>query len=232
MAWFKSREDKLKAKLEVIKAKEKARKDQADKEKELGKLKQQIERSDKYEEQLAAKPAGSKSFSHVENAGKIAQIKDRLWPERSYIINMELRNGMHDTFLISTKKNYFKYMGGTYVIDPQLQHFHVASRTYALDYHQDIPLPIKREIPVKDIQKTIKELGRIDPDQLTTAMNPLSLEAFIEGRVIEQLMKAQDIEAFFKNMRIIFIANLILSALTFFVLVKSTGMLDNLKLPF
>ena len=93
-------------------------------------------------------------------------------------------------------------------------------------------MPMKREFPVKDMKAAIKQLGSIDPEQITTATNPAALESFMEGKVIEQLMKAQEIDAFFRQMRIIFIVGLILNLLTFLILVKTTGMLDNLSLPF
>lgn len=197
---------------------------------DIKKLEKQIKEAQDYETSIKTLPENSKERTHVR--GVKAKVMDRVKPERTYLINMELRNGMHTTLSINTSKNHFKYAGGVYVIDPQMQYFHVASRTYALDYHQDFTLPIKREFDVKGIQATIKQLGRIDPEQITTATNPSALESFMEGKVIEQLMKAQDIDAFFKQMRLIFIIGLVLNALTFIILVKSTGMLDNLKLPF
>lgn len=195
------------------------------------KLKQRIESSDKYEEAIKKLPEGSKSFSAVQNAGTLNKAKDRLWPERTFLINMELRNGMHVTFMLSIRKNFFKYMDGTYVIDQQCQYYNVSAKSYCLDYHQDLPLPLKREVPVKEIQKTLKELSKIDPEQLVTAMNPYSLEAFIEGRVIKQLMEAQNIDAFFKNMRIIFIVILAECTIHLLLFIKASGMLSAIKLP-
>lgn len=198
---------------------------------DLLRMRKRIEASDAYEQQIAKLPENSKSFNAIEKSGIINKTKDRLWPERTYLINMELRNGMHKTFMISITKNFFKFMDGTYIIDPQMQYFNVDARTYSLDYHQDLPLPLKREVPVKELQKTIKELSKIDPDQLVTAMNPLSLENFIEGKVIEQLMKAQEIDAFFKQARLIIIIILVEVTAILLYLLKVTGAFSNIKLP-
>ena len=199
---------------------------------DLLRMRKRIQASDAYEEQINKLPENSKSFNAISNAGIINKVKDRMFPERTYLINMELRNGMHKTFMISITKNYFKFMDGTYIIDPQMQYFNVDARTYSLDYQQDLPLPVKREWPVKEIQKTIKELSKLDQEQLVTAMNPLSLDHFIEGKVVEQLMKAQEIDAFFKQMRLIFIVMLIIQIIHFLLFIKASGILDGLKLPF
>lgn len=196
---------------------------------QLLKIRKQLEEATSYNHKINSDEY--KDHNAIKESGIVNRTKERLWPERTYLINMELRNGMHKTFMVSTKENYFKFMGGVYVIDQQLSYFNVSSKTYCLDYHQDIPIGIKREVPVKDIQKTIKELSKIDADQLVTAMNPLSLEAFMEGRVIEQLMKAQEIDAFFKNMRIIFIIILCVSIAHFLLFMKAAGMFSSIKIP-
>jgi len=192
--------------------------------KEILALKKQIAASDKYDESLENLPKKATKFDHIKKAGRMDKIKDRLWPERSLLINMEMRNGMHNYFIINTKNNYFKYAGGTFVIDPQLKYFVVSARTYALDYHQDCSIPIKREIPIKAIEKTIKHSGLTDVESAT---NPSTLEAFIEGKVIEQLMKAQAIDEFFKKIDMKTWIILLLVALNFILIIYTSGMLKN-----
>ena len=122
-------------------------------------------------------------------------------------------------------------MGGIYIIDQECQYYNLNAKVYALDYHQDLPIPVKREIPVKELKSTLKELSMIDKDQLVSAVNPKSLEAFIESKVIEQLMKAQEIDAFFKQYRMLLIVSIIINAIVLLIIVKATGILSNVKIP-
>jgi len=166
------------------------------------------------------------------NLVKKQKKKDRLvrWyrPQCAYLINMELRNGDHTTFLINTAKDHFTYMKAKYVIDSNLKHYNINAKMYSLDYHQDFSLPIKRVFNVSSIKKAIKSTDMIDVELAT---NPSTLEGFVESNVAKQVMKSAGVEEFLKVMRTMVIVNVILSALTFMIIVWSTGMLQGLKVP-
>lgn len=196
---------------------------------DLGKIEESIALELKKLEEL---PPKSKKYDAVKKSGWPSRIKDRFAPQRTYVMHFELRNGMHTSFTVTTKENSFDYMGGTYIIDPECMYFDISSKAWNLDYHQDLSLPIKREIPVKQLKTAISELGKIDQDMVVAAMNPSSVKEFIISKVIEQMLKAQDIGEFFKQMRVIFILILVTVIIHFLLFMKASGMLSNLSLPF
>lgn len=155
-------------------------------------------------------------------------LLDKKFPEKTLLINMELRNGMHRTFMICTQKNHFKFMGGTYLIDTNLKYYLIDSKIWCLDYHQDMTLPIKRQIPTSEIQKAIEASGICEVESAT---NPSILEQFIKSKVAEGVMKGQAIDEFLKAIRLMLIITCVAVLIHLALFVFKTGMLQGVKIP-
>jgi len=155
------------------------------------------------------------------------RLKVRFKPKTSYVINMELNNGMHVTFVTTTKKQSFRYLKKDYIIDDDLKYYNVSFKNYALNYHQSLALPVKQKIPLNTIKKTLSSVNT----EVETAVNPSTLKSFIESEVIEKVMRGQEIDAFFKRIMVLLIITMIAGLITLFLFVKSSGMLENLNLP-
>ena len=176
---------------------------------------------------LTVVPEESK-VHEVKPAG-IEKVKDRIWPERTFLIRMEMRSGDHTEFKKTIKESFFKYLGGTYLVDESLKYYVISSKCYALDYHQDCCLPIKRRIDVKKIKETINMSGSLECGAST---NPSTLDQFVESKIAEGVMKAQAVDEFLKGIKIMIIIILILGVIHFLLFIKASGMFSNIKMPF
>ena len=151
--------------------------------------------------------------------GKWKRWRLKLQPEKSYLINMELRNGNYSTFVVYTAKNTFTYMKGEYIIDDEMKYYDVSSGLYCLDYHQDLSLPIKRKIPFNDIRKVITATGLTEVE---TAINPISLKHFQESNLIQGVMKGQELDEAIKQLKLLAIISAVASAgIAIYLIVKS-----------
>jgi len=152
-------------------------------------------------------------------------FKKKFYPNQVLLINMEMRNGKHDSFIIRANATSFKFMNGLYVIDNELKYDHLATGLYALDYHQDCALPIKRNIPINEIAKTLEASGI---SEVEYAVNPSTLERFLVAKIAEGIMKGQQIDEYLKQMKLILIITMVSSVIMLALFVIKTGMLKGI----
>jgi len=160
----------------------------------------------------------------------IKGMKNRLlsnaFKNKTFIANFCLRNGKHTTVLVRSTKNYFKYLGGTYIIDDTLAYDNISSKFLMLDYHQDFCLPIKREIKWNDIQDAIEASGRYEIESST---NPSALTKILEADIGGGVARASSMPDFIKQMKLfVIIAALSSTAMLLLFMIKS-GMLNSIK---
>jgi hypothetical protein len=186
-----------------------------------------MERIDKLNQDLQALPYNAEK--HEVKVKGITKIKDKFRPECTFLIRMELRTGDHTEFKINVKEPFYKHLGGTYLIDESLKYYVLSSKCYALDYHQDCCLPIKRAINVKQINEAMKLSSSIECGSST---NPSTLDQFVESKIAEGVMKAQAVDEFLKTLKIMVIIVLIVSLIHFLLFIKASGILKNIKMPF
>jgi len=148
--------------------------------------------------------------------------------KNALIINMELRNGNHRIFHVKTNDKGFDYDGGHYLLDEQCKYYNIDLKDYMLDYHQDFALPIKRRMPINAVNKQFKNLE--NEIELTT--NPSILKIFVTSQIAEAIMKGAEIDEFFKKIYLFLIVNTVMVAIILFIVVKGSGMLDKVNLPF
>lgn len=159
---------------------------------------------------------------------KTRKVMDRTkayWsPKRKILINMELRNGDHTSFIRIPKTNSFKFEGGTYIIDPSYKYYHIASKTYALDYHQDCCIPIDRSVKIKAVKEAID-----NKSEISLALNPRVLKEFVDSKVAEGVMRGQQIEEYIRKYVFWGVVGTIASVCTFLLLLYTSGVLDSLS---
>jgi len=164
---------------------------------------------------------------HEPKGGTVVKVKNRYFPERTFLINMELRNGDFTQFILNTKENFFDYLGGQYILDESMKYYIISAKKYAFDFHQDFSLPIRRHIDVKKINETMEVSGIIDCGAST---NPSTLSQFVKAKIAEGIMKAQEIDQFFKSIKFTVIIGCIASVLTFLLLLQTSGALKGLSM--
>ena len=156
------------------------------------------------------------------------KVRTKFANTKTFLINMELRNGKHRTFLVTTKKQYFNYLGGSYIIDVNLMYDNVDSKYYCLDYHQDFALPILRKLHFKEVQEAIESSRTYE---IENATNPTLLARVLEANMGEGVAKASQIPDFIKQMKLLLIIGTISSVIMLLLFVFKTGMLKGMKIP-
>jgi len=166
-----------------------------------------------------------KSKVHKPKKDTKTKIKNAYFPERTFLINMELNNGDHTQFFISTKEDHFKYLDNLYVLDESMKYYVISAKSYAFDYKQNFCLPLKRDWDIKQLNEAISSSGIIECGAST---NPTTLDQFVKSKIAEGIMKAQEIDAFFKSVKFIVIVTMIVSIVTLLLLLQSSGALKNI----
>ena len=138
---------------------------------------------------------------------------------------MELNSGMHDEFMISLNSDHFIYLKGKYYIDKEMMYYVSSAKTYAIDYHQSCSMPIKRELPLDELKGTI---DAVDPNFIIHSMNPQLLEKFAESSVMEKMMKAQEMDEVFKQIKLFLILTFACSVIHLIIYLNDSGALNSI----
>lgn len=144
-------------------------------------------------------------------------------------ITMELNNGDYIQFLADAGKSDFKYRGKTYIIDENLKYFMSSSRLYFIDYHENFTLPIKRKIPLKEIQKSMTS-EKYSQENIYYATNPKTLENFLTSSTIEKILSGAKLDEWLRQMRLMIIIILIVAVLHMVLFAVKSGMLAKVKI--
>lgn len=113
-------------------------------------------------------------------------------PNRRVGVNLELNNGVHALFGVYEQGEGFKYRDKKYLFDIKSKYWVVGLNMNFYDFHEDICLPIKREIPSDIIKTTIEQN---DINEVAYAINPATLERFERSKIAEGIMKGQAIDS-------------------------------------
>jgi len=144
------------------------------------------------------------------------------------LVNMELNNGDFMMFVADAKEGGFKYKDKTYVIDDSYKYFVHGSKLYCLDYHESFSLPIKRKLPLKELQKGFKA-GNFSQEEITYATNPEALEAYLVGSTIKKVMSGAEFDKWMRQVRLISIIILIIVTVHLLLFAQKSGMLSNIN---
>jgi len=155
-------------------------------------------------------------------------FKEKYFPTRTVIANIELFNGMHHTLLVIESSGGFTFRSGKYLFDNESKYYNIQSCTYCYDFHEGFCLPIKRIIPINKIKKVIESAGLTEVEYAT---NPLTLERFIIAKIAEGVMKGQAIDEAIKRITLMMIIILIAVIGHLLLFMFKTGMLSNVNIP-
>lgn len=155
-------------------------------------------------------------------------LKGLLIKSPYYLINMQMRNGMHRSFVISTRKSSFSFQRGTYIIDTEARYYSIDNKRFALDYHQDIATPLHRNVDVNEIKKALQN---DEEYEVENAINPFILQEFMISKVAEGVMRGQAIDEYLRRMKMMILITMIASILSLLLGLVGGGMLNGLNLP-
>jgi hypothetical protein len=185
-------------------------------------------------EVLNKKLKGSRPFQYIEEmdiqkrAGRIRKIIN-WWKKgrtkRVVMVNMELKNGNHRSFIVYTSENGFSYNKARYLFDNESSYYNVDFRFWCFDYHEDFVLPIKKTVPIKEI----KDMIDMDYHEISHSVNPNTIENFIVSEIAKNIMSGASVWEFLRNARLIWVVELILGIVNFLLLLNLSGVFDKLK---
>lgn len=164
------------------------------------------------------------------------RIKNLFFFSPQYLINMQMRNGMHRQFFVATRSNEFRFLGGAYVIDTEHRYYNVDAKSYAFDYHQDFTLPIMRNIKPNELKESLTK-GEEGEDgeegyEVENAVNPYTLKEFLESKIAEGVMRGQNIDEYLRKMFMMVMISMFGIFLLVVISVTQSGVLDGLSIPF
>jgi len=160
---------------------------------------------------------------------------------------------MHRQFLVIENDGGFRYQNKKYIFDNESKYFVIDAKLWAFDFHEayvmpikrkvklstkktitieeDLGFPIKREIPITQIRKTLEHASI---SEVEYASNPSTLERFIVARIAEGIMKGQQLDEWMKQLKLFLIITMVAGIIHLILFMFKTGMLSNIgsNLPF
>lgn len=102
-------------------------------------------------------------------------------------IKMELDAGGVQQGRVDLEGEEFYFNGLPYIIEDKYKYYDFTLGGFCLDYHEGFSLPIQRRFPLNAIRRAFKE----DKDGyiIEYAVNPVTLGTYLEGNVIEQMIR-------------------------------------------
>lgn len=141
-------------------------------------------------------------------------------------VNMELRNGMHIQFVAYISHPYFIWKKGLYIIDDELKYWNSTVGMFAIDYHQDLSLPIKKKVNVNEIKHTVESVGGFEVE---TALNPHSLKQWLESDVVQKIIKGQELDQFMRRLMTISIIGALAAIAMLLLFMWKSGMFEQIQ---
>jgi hypothetical protein len=158
-------------------------------------------------------------WTKIKNWWKLRKIS------RAILINMEMKNGNHRSFVAHTSSSGFEYNKRRYLFDNESSYYNVDFGLWCFDYHEDMTIPVKRTIPVLEIKDSVTANNK----QIEHAINPATIEEFIVSEVAKGIMQGQAIGEFLRQARMLWIISLIVGVIDLLVLLWHSGVFDKIK---
>lgn len=177
----------------------------------------------------------AKPFNPVKTGSKFS-IKywkkfftEKLFMDRTILINMELSNGFHKLFMVVERNQGFKYKSKSYVFDDESKYYVMDAKLWCYDFHENFTIPIKRIIPIAAIKK-VMESGNIT--EVENSTNPATLDRFLKAKIAEGIMKGQQLDIVLKQLKLLGIIIMLTVIIHLILFLFKTGMLESIKVPF
>jgi len=152
--------------------------------------------------------------------------KYKLWskyhPLSTIKVNMELSNGEVFPFVVKLHNNGFVFDNGWYIIDEKYKYYDNNAKLWAFDFHEELCFPVDKRIKISDVKKDIYES---DDVELETAINPKSLQKFMESTVIQKLLAGAEMEDSLRKMKMYMIIILVITGVSLLLMLNMSGIL-------
>jgi len=153
-------------------------------------------------------------------------FKYKLWskyhPLSTIKVNMELSNGEMFPFVVRLTNNGFVFDNGWYIIDEKYKYFDNNAKMWCFDFHEELCFPVDKKIKISEIKKKIYEDGDVE---LETAINPKSLQKFMESTVIQKLLAGAEMEDSMRKMKMYMIVTMVITGVTLLLTINASGLL-------
>jgi len=139
-------------------------------------------------------------------------------------VNMELTNGECFPFVVKLKDGGFIFDGGWYIIDEMMKYYDNNAKLWSFDFHEELCFPVDKRIKINDIKSKIYES---DDVELETAINPKSLQKFMESTFIQKLLAGAEMEDSMRRMKMMMIIIIVVTGITLLLTLKVSGILGG-----
>ncbi len=150
------------------------------------------------------------------------RLMSKYHPLSTIKVNMELTNGEVMPFVVKLENGGFKFDNGWYIIDEKYKYFDNNARLWCFDFHEELCFPVSKKINLSEIKKAIYEGNDVE---LETAINPKSLQKFMESTVIQKLLAGAEMEDSMRKMKMYMIITMVITGVTLLLVVNSSGLL-------
>lgn len=178
---------------------------------------------------LKNKPVQKHDFNS--NKSKFFQFLDRRKTKKALkkqyskiMINMELENGMHRIFVVSSEDNGFKFREGKYLLDDESKYYNVENNIWCYDFHERFSIPIKRTLPIAELTKSVEEM---DDMEMEYAINPLTIKRFAVSKIAEGIMKGQALDKALQFLTYVCVIGTLATVFLLLLFMFKTGMFQS-----
>jgi hypothetical protein len=151
------------------------------------------------------------------------KLMSKYHPLTTIKVNMELTNGETFPFVVKVIDGGFVFNEGFYILDEKYKYYDTNAKLWCFDYHEELCLPVDKKIKISEIKKTIYESGEIE---LESAINPVSLQKFMESNVIQKILAGAELEDSMRKMKMYLIITMIVSIVSLLLTAKSSGLFN------
>lgn len=163
-----------------------------------------------------------KSFFDIK--GFKYRLMSKYHPLSTIKVNMELSNGEVFPFCIRLTNGGFVFDEGWYIIDEKYKYYDNNAGLWCFDYHEELCFPVDKKINLGEMKKIIYEDGDVE---LETAINPKSLQKFMESTVIQKLLAGAEMEDSMRKMKMYMIITMVITAVTLLLVLNMSGLLGG-----
>ena len=164
----------------------------------------------------------NKKRSFLDVKGFKYKLMSKYHPLATIKVNMELSNGEMFPFVVRLTNNGFVFDNGWYIIDEKYKYFDNNAKMWCFDFHEELCFPVDKKIKISEIKKKIYEDGDVE---LETAINPKSLQKFMESTVIQKLLAGAEMEDSMRKMKMYMIVTMVITGVTLLLTINASGLL-------
>lgn len=152
------------------------------------------------------------------------KLMSKYHPLSTIKINMELSNGEVMPFVTKISNGGFIFDGGYYIIDEKYKYYDNNAKLWCFDYHEELCFPVNKKINLGELKKKIYEDSDVE---LETAINPKSLQKFMESTVIQKLLAGAEMEDSLRRLKMFMIITIAVTGITLLLVVNMSGLLGG-----